>query len=396
MYFLLRRFFIKLKMDNGGIHLTKGLFFRRIYDIPISAVVAAEIKQAPLLRLLKGRKVTLFTLSGKTSFYLRRNESIPFLPSLNCHAVRPKFTSVLLGAFAETRAFSGAVVFSAAISRIGTIFGSDYYDSIVNAINSTAEGISALLDSLRFTVPRITAVIAVFVAAAWVFAYIRHVMAFSRFAIRADRSFIVISRGLFTLYEQVIVRNNLPAVQIKSSAVSLLFRAAPVYCFGILTIPPLREEKLRRAISVLLKAELPNSFAQKPPPKALFGHIALPLGWGETFAALLTLCYITGKAVMLRSLLWIALSVCAWYCILYGLYMLRTGIYCTARCAVISARKGTRLITLIYPTESEALVSLDRNIFQQLNGMCDIRFYLRGKMRLRLRNMYFGKISGLL
>ena len=43
MYFLLRRFFIKLKMDNGGIHLTKGLFFRRIYDIPISAVVAAEV-----------------------------------------------------------------------------------------------------------------------------------------------------------------------------------------------------------------------------------------------------------------------------------------------------------------------------------------------------------------
>ncbi len=395
MYFLLRRFFVKLKMDNGGIHLTKGLFFRRIYDIPISAVVAAEIRQAPLLRLLKGRKVTLFTLSGKTSFYLRRNEEIPFLPHLNSPAVRPKLTSVLLGAFAETRAFSGAVVFSAAISRIGTIFGSDYYDTIINAINSTAAGLSDFLEEMRFTVPRITAVAAVFVAAAWLFAYIRHVIGLSRFAVRTNGSYIVIDRGLFTLYEQVIVRNNLPAVQIKSSAVSLLFRAAPVYCFGILTIPPLREKDLRRAVSALLMAELPQDLTETPPAKALFGHIALPLGWGATFAALLTLCYIAGKAVMLRSLLWIALSVCTWYCVLYGLYMRRTGIYRTLKQTVISARKGTRLNSLILPRANEVFISLEQNPFQRLNGMCDIRFSLRGKMRLRLRNMYLKNISGL-
>lgn len=383
-------------MDKGGIRLEKGPLFRRVYDVPVSAVLAAEVRRTLLLRLLRGKKITLFTLSGKVSFYLKRDEPLIFLPQKGSARFRPKFASVLFGAFTDTRAFSGMIVFSAALARVGSIFGSDYYDGIVDMINRTAAGLSDLLDTLQIAVPRITAVLAVFAAAAWVFAFLRNVMKYARFAVSADREAAVIRHGLITLYERVVVRNNLGAVTIRDTASTLLLRAAPVYFRNMMILPPLYGDIRRRAVHTLLGLKAPAEFAVKPPKRALFGHIAMPLGWGGFNLALLILTYIAGGALMLRSLLWGGLALCAWYCILYGAYMYRSGIYRNNGILFAAARKGARLATLLLPLERESLRRMERNPFQRISGMCDISFYVQGGIRLRVRNMYCRSVSGLL
>lgn len=396
LYFIFRRFFVDLKMDNGGIHLEKGPFFRRIYDVPISAVTVFEVKRTLLLRILGGKKVTLSTLSGKVSFYLRKKEPIPFFSAENKKAkLRPNFLSVLLGAFTETRALSGAILFSVTLARIGSVFGSGYYDSIISVIDRTAVNISVLLDAFHIAVPRVTATVAVFVSAAWLFAFVRNILRLSRFTVSRDSN-IVICHGLITLYEQVVVPNNLNAAVIRDTAATMLFNAAPVYCHGNILLPPLSTIKRERTLKVLFSVSVPESFPVKPPKRALFGHIAIPFNLGIADAVALVLAYISGNAPVLRSVLWGGLVLCVWYCVMFAVFMRRTGVYYGSGILACSARKGGRLQTVILPQQNESYRRFDRSPFQRFSGMCDVSFYVTGKIKIRIRNISYRTVSGLL
>ncbi len=396
LYFIFRRFFVKFKMDSDGILLSKGLLFRRVYDIPISAVTAFEIKRTLLLRFFRGKKVTLFTLSGKVSFYLHKNEPIPFFQTNQGGRIFcPKFSSVLLGAFAETRALSGVILFSVTLARIGSVFGSGYYDGIVNMIDRTAGNISALLDAFHIAVPRITAVIAVFVSTAWLFAFFRNIARLSRFKVCRNDN-VVITHGIVTLYERVVVPNSLNAVIIRDTAVMMLFDAAPVYCYGMMLLPPLKRKKQKSALRVLLSVSPPERFSVRPPKKALFGHIAVPFGWGVADLTALVLVYIYGEAPILRSLLWGGLVLCIWYCTVFAIYMYRSGIYIGGGVLFCRSRRGTRLYTVLLSEKNEVYRRIDRNVFQRFSGMCDVSFYIIGRVRIRIRNIFYRVVSGLL
>lgn len=386
-YYVFRRFFISVDASPQGINLRKGLILRRICFVPASVIVSVQVRRTPLLRLLHGRKITVSTLSGKISFYLRDNESLAFLPPRSSRTIRPKWGSVMLGAFCETRALGGTVVFSATLSRIGSIFGSGYYNSIIGAINKTAEGLSRLLSELRIAVPRITTVLAVFVAAAWVFAFARNLLRLSRFTVDIGKNCITTSHGILTLYEQTVISNNLNAAIVRSTAVSLLFNAAPLYCNDILLCLPLNQHDRRSFIHCLLKQRLPARFDITPEPNAVFGHIAVPFGWGLALAAVQLLCYIRNADPILNTLLWGGIWICAWLCILFGIYMRYSGVSERSSFCIISARRGTHLYTACIPHSSTAYRRTDTNLFQLRQKQCDLRIYCRGQLKLRLRNI---------
>ncbi len=397
-YFVFRRFFVSLNFDEKCIHLRKGLILRRVYNIPCRSVTCAEIKRTPLLRLLRGKKVTLYTLSGKVSFYLRKDESLPIFKTPHVYnTLCPGFGALLLGTFSRTRALGGTVVFSVAISRIGTVLGSNYYDGIINAINRTAGDLRDVLESLRIAVPRVTAVLAVFIGASWLFAFIRNLLRFCRFRLRLGRGYACASHGFITLYEEMFVPNALGTVIVRDTASTLLFKAAPIYCHGRMLAPPLLKKKRSSVLRAFLgESEMPDVFQAAPPKRALFGHIALPLGWGAFAAALLLLCYITDSAPILRTFLWGGVMLCLWRCIIFGIYMKHTGFGRKRTVTVAAARKESILVTAYIPSEQAVYHRIDRNPFQHYSGMCDLRLFCRGKIKLRLRNMYYAKISGLL
>jgi len=395
-YFILRRFFVSLQTDSERLILRKGLIFRRIYYVPISSVTVISQKRTPLLRLLRARKVTVRTLSGKISFYLRSYERFEILPKPKARAkLRARFGSSALCAFTHTRALGAAVVFATAISRVGSVLGSGYYDGIIAAIEQTAVGLSDFLDSLRITVPRITTVIAVFTGAAWLFAFINNLLKLSRFRLTLAEGFAKTSHGTFTLYEEVLVTNDLGAVLTRRTASALAFKAAPMYCFGTLLFPALKEKKRRSLLRIFLGTKPPSALEAAPPKRALLGHISCPLWWSAANALLLFLCCITGSDPILRTVLWGGLSLSLWYCILYFLYMRRSGVSKTHSMLIISARKGTALHTLTL-TKAAEYRRFDRNIFQMHTGLCDVCIFCRGKLKLKLKNMYYAKLSELL
>lgn len=396
LYFVFRRFFISLQTSRGAIRLRKGLVFRRFYDIPISAVTCISVKRSLALRLLHGRKITLRTLSGKVSFYLRDHELFEIFPAHKYKgALRPSCGSVALAALCSTRMLGGTVVFATAISRIGSVFGSGYYDGIISAIEQTAGGLSDFLHSLRITVPHVTTVLAVFASASWVFAFIRNLFRFSRFRLRLGRGCAIVTHGIITLYEQQVVSDNLGAAVTRENASALLFGAAPLYCYGIMLMLPLKRAKRISVLGAFWGLRKLSADSAKPPRKALFGYIGVPFWWAVGNAAALLLYRTTGSDPTLRTLLWGGLGLSLWYCLLYWIYMRRSGFMRGSDGVALTARKGTSMYTLFIPGKAERF-RIDRNPFQLKSGLCDVKLFCRGRISLRLRNMYYARLSGLL
>lgn len=393
LYYLLRRFFVKLRFERDFIILEKGLIIRRRAVVPLSCVTRAEIRRGLLLRLLCGKKITIETLSGRIDFYLRKNEELPFLPKNRGHVIRPERSSVFFGAFTDTRALSGVILFSLTIYRIGKIFGGSYTDRIISAISDTAEELTHTLELLHIAVPRAAALGAVFVLTAWGFAFLIKLMGMADFRVSSRGGFITVRRGLITLYEYVVVLNNLDAVISCNTVSSLAAKKAPLYARGTMIFPPVGKELSRRLITSLCGLPRENSPEIKPPARALFGHCALPLGWTAGFAAALVLTEIALRfglipsAELLQVVLWYGLAASLWAVLAYGLYWKFSGMREGENLLVISARKGNRLYGGYIPKRASVLESVSQNPFQRRSGLCDRTVTLYGKRKFRLRNI---------
>ncbi|MBQ8170563.1 MAG: PH domain-containing protein [Oscillospiraceae bacterium] len=394
LYFILRRFFVSFREDTDCFTLRKGLMLRRVYHIPRSAVICAETKRTPLLRLLKGQKVTLCTLSGQVSFYLRNSEKFEIrISPVIYKTIRPKFRTVLLSSFSRTKALGGTAVFAVTISRIGSVFGSDYYDKIIITISQTAEDLREMLESLRIAVPQIAAIATVFVGVAWIFSFMRSILRFCRFRISLGRGYACVRHGFVTLYEEVFVPDHLGTVIARDTPSTLLFKAAPLYLYNRMILPALSKKKRSSVLRTFLGITPPDSLSFSPPKRALLGHIAVPSGWGGAAAVLLVLCYLNNAAPILRTVLWGVVLLSLWHCITFAAYMKRTGISNDKHIAAACARKSGALLTVYIHPGSEAYRRIDRNPFQKRSGMCDLRLFYRSGFKLRLRNMQASDIS---
>ena len=79
-FFILRRFFVKLRVENEFIVLEKKLFVTVKTVLYRDKIVRVQTRRTPIMRVLGAKEVTLFTQGGKTRFYLRGNEKCELLP----------------------------------------------------------------------------------------------------------------------------------------------------------------------------------------------------------------------------------------------------------------------------------------------------------------------------
>ena len=167
LYFLLRRLFVRMELTPDSISVSRGLIFRRRCEIPLSAVTRIEIRRTVLLRLLRGKRVEISTLSGGVWFYLSSRERLPFLPEYSGACVKAAPLQAIAGAFIDTRALSGVITFGLLLNRTGNVFGSESFSRIMSLLVGAADEITRLLSALHIGVPRVTAFIGVFIGAAW-------------------------------------------------------------------------------------------------------------------------------------------------------------------------------------------------------------------------------------
>ena len=368
--------------------ISKGLILRRSCDIPLTAVTKIEIRRTVLLRILRGKRVEISTLCGGAWFYAGARESLPFLPEYTGKTIRAKPLQAIAGAFVDTRALSGVVTFGLLLNRTGSLFGSESYGRVIALLRDAAEGVTAFLGELRIAVPRITAFIAVFTAAAWLLVFLKKALGMLRFRLSLESGYITVRRGLFTLYECRLVRNNLTGITRCDTLTTLLLRSAPIYAHDVMIFPPSDRRTCERIIARLVGHALPEPQIT-PPLSALLGHCAAPLGWLGLFTVGLLLTYITGTAAadLVRSVLWSGAAISLWFAGAYAVFMRHSRVSRSDRIYEIAFRRGGRLYTTVVSHKKVPLTVTRRNIFQRFSGMCDISLLISGRKRCTLRNV---------
>lgn len=385
---------MRTELTPEHISVSKGLIFRRRCDIPLSAVTKVELRRTVLLRMLRGSRVEISTLSGGVWFYIGAGERLPFLPGYDSVCIKATPLQSIAGAFVDTRALSGVITFGLLLNRIGGVFGSESFGRIMSLLLGAADEMTRLMSALHIAVPRVTAFAVVFAAAAWLLVFLHKAVGMLRFRVSCESGYITVRRGVFTLYECRLVRNNLTGIVRCDTLTTLLLRSAPLYAHDVMIFPPLSRRDAQRLITKLCGV-IPPKPQVKPPFSALFGHCAAPLGWLGVFAGALLLTFLadTSAADLVQSVLWSAAAISLWFTGAYAVYMRLSWISCSGGVYGIAFRRGARLYTVIVPGSRVKFTVTGRNIFQRFSGMCDITLAVAGRKRCRLRNVPFSSVS---
>lgn len=391
LYYILRRFFLKLEYTDEKLILTKGVFLKRTSLLPLSAVVKIVVKQPPILRIFRAKEVGIFTHNGKVEFFLSKNEQPPFIPTLlpvmPKNGIRPRFREIIFGALIDTRALAGIAFFAAALQRIGSIVGSSYFDKIISALFTTAEKLSETLMLLHVAVPKIAAFAAVFAACSWLFAFCVKLVRLSGFRLSRRGKTVYVKSGAVTLYETFLVQNT-AAVITRKTVLCMLFRCSPVYYCNTVVYPAASEKRFRRIASRFFGVADEFSLPVKTPPGKIACHCLLPLWTFGISSALLVLFYLSeySFAQLLKTVLYCAVFASG-YISLCGMLLMRNALSSFGENTVrLSFRRGTAVYRVCFPRGLSRGYVISKSIFSR-GDLYNYKALIVGQKSYRARRL---------
>lgn len=375
LYYIFRKYFVKLNFSDEGISLEKGLFLKRFTIIPLSSVVRITSRRTLFQRLFGAKEISVFTLGGTIKFYLRKSERLPFLPEPCQTIANPHFRDIAFGAFIDTRALGGIFIFAAVLRKISIIIGSEYFNELIAVFTKTAAELEKALGFFKVAVPQIAITLAVFALGSWVFAYIRKLLRLSGFRVSKGGGLLFIGSGVLTLYEHVLIPNSAAAIYC-DTVTTVLARRAPLYLRGVIVSPCVKRSDLSEMQKALCGLKLPKETLSSP-KSAFWGHIAAPLSWFGAFTAALIAVYRWGyPAALLKTVLYSSAIVNFYTAALYLLYMYLSGISFEGTITAVTARRGLRLYTAVFPLDIVTLTTVSQSVFQRRSGRCNYRLEL--------------------
>lgn len=387
MYYILRKLFVCLEFTENEIILERGIILRRKSVLPLKSIVRVTSERPLLLRIFSAKKITVYAVRGKITFYLHKNEPLPFLPEMRSAPLKPRFSAVMFGAFADTRALGGLALLAAFLRRISSIFGSEYFDGVISAISDTAETLTNALSVLHIAVPRIAAVLAVFVLAAWSLAFARKLLHLANLRAARHGDLLRVQSGVITLYEHTLVLNSVAAVTISPLSAALAKRA-PIYLRGVMIFPSAPVKTAPKIIRTLCNIPIENAPQIKPPKSSFFGFCAAPFWWAAGLSAALATVYIfesLRSAMLLKTALYCGLIVSLYSVLVCFVYMKRSGISAGKHTVSVSQRRSLRLFTNFVPRGTISEKALSQSVFQRHDALCDCRLVLTERTRLKAR-----------
>lgn len=398
IFFLFRKFFLKTEFTDNKIILEKGILFKRLMVIPESSVVKIRVKRTFILRVFRAKELRLYTLNGSVVLFMKKEETLPFLPKdVSAAVLKPRFFEIMFGAFIDTRALGGILLFTALLRRIGGIFGSEYTERIISAISDTAVRVSEVLSFLNIAVPRIAVLIAVFILGAWVFAFLKKLTNLARFRVLKYGGGILIKSGLFTLYENYIPNNSSAAVCC-DTLTTLIFKRAPLYRRGVMICPCVHRKKLSWILNELCGIKATDSPLFTSPHSAFFGHCSAPLSWSGIFSVTLIFVYSQSAfrwAMLLKTILYGGLIISLYTAAVYLYYMKFSGLSIGNQSFLIAFRRNMRLYRVFSPNGVAVRVTVSQNPFQRKSKLCTLKLSTSNREHFYGRQLPINIIRGI-
>ncbi len=377
LFYILRKFFVKLEIKGNLIVLEKRIFIRKTTLLNRADIVRAQTRRTLFMRLINAKEVTLFTQNGKVVLYLAEDETPDFLPKRGNVCLKPRFPERIFGAFIDTRALTGIAVFAVTLRKIAKIFGGSYFDGIIHAIFTTAESVTKALSIAHIVLPRTAVFLGIFAIVAWLFAFIRKILTLSRFELSSGNGSVYVKSGLITLYENQLVLNT-AAVVSRTTLFSLITKRAPMYCRGVMVFPCASGKVRGKILRSFFGVRTRGANLVKSPSRAVFGHCILPMWLFIGFSAMLALLFITGNgsALITRTVLTAGIVISAYLFALFFLYMRSAESSFSEDYTMISTRRSAALYTAFFPTTLISGAVRRQTVFQQLSGLCTVKIAL--------------------
>jgi len=407
-FFILRRFFVKLRVESEFVVLEKTLFVTVKTVLYRDKIVRVQTRRTPIMRVLGAKEVTLFTQGGKMRFYLRGNEKCDLLPKRGKTVIKPRVREVIFGAFIDARALAGITFFAVTVNKIGKILGENYLDGVIRALFTTAESVTEALAIAHIVIPKAAVFIGITALTAWFLGFLRKLIALSGFEVSKTSGAVVVQSGFVTLYENVLVLNS--AAISRETFISVLTARKTLYCRKVMVLPCADSRRCERFLRSYFGMSISHKPPIKSPNRAFFGHCAAPIWAFAIFSALLALLFISGNgsALLLRSVLAAGVLISAYLVALYALYMKRENHFFSTDFTAISCKKAAALYTAYIPcglspktVNSERVFApcgyavssvLSQSAFQQLSGLCDLKITLPERSSFRARLVPFADI----
>lgn len=388
LFYILRRFFVRLEYTDEKITLTKRIIIEKTAVIPLSAIIKTVTRISPIMRIFRAREVTVYTLNGKAEFFLNIGEQPPFLPKMPEYCIRPRFRETLFGAFIDTRALAGIVFFAAVLRKIGSIVGGSYFDGIISALMTTAEKLSETLLLIHIAVPRIAAFAAAFATFSWIFAFLSKLIRLSGYCLSKSGRFVFVKSGVITLYETALVQNT-NALLMRKTTVCMFIKRFPVY-YGADMIFPAASERIFAKISErFFGIPNENTALLKTPLRKIFGHITVPFWAFIISSALLFVFYYLNlnEAQLLKTVLYCAVF-SSGYIAVCGIALVKNAESSFGDDRIkLSFRRGTALYSVFFPRMISKGFVLSQNIFQRTAHLCDYKAFIVGRKSFRARQL---------
>lgn len=392
LFFLLRRFFVRVDFDSQKIVVTKGIFVIRTATVPLKSIVRITVRRSLFLRVFRAKEVEVFCNLGSVKFFLGRDEvfqpfGIPPRSALNWKSA--SLAEETLGAFCDTHALGGIFLFAAALVRSGQLLGDEYSERLSallqSLISDTAANVSAVLSTFQIFVPRAAAVVAVFALFSWCYAFAKKLLNLMRFRVAAIGERAYVQSGVFTLYEHKLILNSSNAV-CEESVLSLISGRAVVRVRGVIVFPSVRRKRCENNLSSA------RGHTVRSPWSAFWGHCEVPLTVAVVLGAAL-IALSESSAELLKTALLCGFAAALYSGIVCAVYMRFSGISAVERGVILTARRGLRLLSAVIPRERVVCVAQRRNLFNKERG--NLKIFTRERLRFKVRQLSLSEAAKL-
>lgn len=386
---------VRYKLDNNSIIIKKGIFFKKITEIPCEKIHYVRIKRSVFSRLFscckiifgtpnKYRKDTNIFLNEKDIDLILNNIFDLKEKNLSYKISNPKifFMSIMW-----SNIFASFLIAVPFINKVGSIIGKELSNELYSSIDKS----KALT---KIGIPPIIATLSFLLFAFFLISIISEFFRYSNFSVKDFSNCILIKRGFISNDEKIIKKKYINAVAIKQTLWMKLFK---IYSAYVYTIGYSQDRTDKSLLIVALKKkrlfDLLNSLCLKKPDG--FEHLNIKSHSMKSFlffpltclvALLATLSFLnfqTWYQKITSLIIYFFIPFCIWWLIIKILAFRNTSLKKNNLYFIVNSYDKFSLYSSYVPIENVQSITICQNIFQKIFGKCNISIYIVSDQKYR-------------
>lgn len=403
-----RWYFITFEIGDEGIYVNSGVFVRKKFMLPYSAVSCASAKRSMWLRPIKAVTFSIdsdsMPMTGKRSgvdleLALKLNDYTKIYNKIPSESTNAKITyrasksNLIFFSFVFSSTLSGVIFIGTFFIQGSKILGNKLEENFFNAVS----GVTAVMQKIIDGVTPVSVALTLVIALGWGISFISNLLRHINFRIQRCGGNIIVKNGFFSKWKYYINISRVNCADLRQNLLMKICRVMSVHvsCTGYgksrneipVFVPVTTGRRVMSTMEMTLPNFTPCNISARPKPTYILAYIWAPLTAVLAIpAAAVAAVYFLPLWKSIIKFLLIMAEIPAIYLLLVKFTAKFTsGIGVSDNSVTLKYCTGSQFHTVIIPKSRVAYVRLSRSIFQRFSGCCDVWVYSRGERAARHR-----------